>query len=127
VTRKKKNPLDALMDIPEVETAIRLHLPVLIQRMFDLAEGIVWMEERTNPETKERLRRIFTNGPDRQALQFLIENVMGKTPQRVELTGKGGGPVSVIPWAPLTEMEIAGLLPSGDTVVEGVYEEVGGV
>lgn len=122
--KKKSADLKAAMEIPEVEEAIKARLPVLIQRMFDLAEGVIMVETRTDNETGELVQRIYQVAPDRQALQFLIENVIGKTPQRVEMTGKGGGPMEVIPWAPLTQMEAAGLLPEGGQVIEGVFSEV---
>lgn len=114
--------LTELMGIPDVDVTIRAHLPLLIQRMFDLAEGVVMQEVRI--EGEETTTRIYQLAPDRLALQFLIENVIGKTPQRVELTGKDGGPVEVIPWAPLAHMEVAGLLPEGGQVVEGVYSVI---
>ena len=125
--RKKKisdKALAALMDIPEVDTEVRRRLPVLLQRMFDLAEGVIMHEQRVDGEGEVSVR-CYQLGPDRLALQFLIENVIGKTPQRLELTGKGGGPVEVVPWAPLTQMEAAGLLPEGGQVTEGVYSVIG--
>lgn len=114
--RKKKKAeegdLRGLMEIPEVEQAIKARLPILIQRMFDLAEGVVWVEQRVGEDGKIE-PRIYQNGPDRQALQFLIENVIGKTPQRIEMTGKQGGPMEIIPWMPLTQME---QLPEGPII-----------
>lgn len=125
--RKKKVDTEALaaalMDIPEVDKEVRKRLPELLQCMFDIARG-VFIEERRMTEDGE-VARVYQMGPDRLALQFLIENVIGKTPQRLELTGKGGGPMEVIPWAPLTQMEAAGLLPEGGQVVEGVYSVIG--
>jgi hypothetical protein len=100
--KKKFDELKKLMDIPEVEALLRARLPVLIQRMFDLAEGIVCVDYVVDPETGEEVPRAYKVPPDRQALQFLIENAIGKVPQRLEMTGKGGGPVQVIPWAPTT-------------------------
>lgn len=114
-----------LMDIPEVEAAIKFRLPTLLQRMFDLAEGVIMAETRTDRETGEIVQRVYQVAPDRQALQFLIENVIGKTAQRLELTGKGGGPMTVVPWAPLAQMAAAGLLPEGGQVVEGAYSVIG--
>lgn len=128
--RKKKTPakkagsLDDLMNIPEVEEAIRLRLPILIARMFDLAEGVIMVSTSEDKETGEYVQRIYQTSPDRQALQFLIENVIGKTPQRVELTGKDGERLNITPWAPLDSMEAAGLLPAGGQIVEGVYSVI---
>lgn len=119
--KKKPKPGDlrAAMEIPEVEEAIKARLPVLIQHMFDLAEGVVWVEQRVDDDGNI-VPRIYQAQPDRQALQFLIENVIGKTPQRVEMTGKDGGPMEVIPWAPVSGLEAAGLLTDGQDVVDGV-------
>jgi hypothetical protein len=124
--RKKKvdtEALASLMDIPEVDKEVRKRLPALLQRMFDIAEGVFIQEERYGEDGP--MVRVYQMAPDRLALQFLIENVIGKTPQRLELTGKGGGPMEVVPWAPLTQMEAAGLLPEGGQVVEGVYSVIG--
>jgi hypothetical protein len=125
--RKKKIDTEALaaalMDIPEVDKEVRKRLPALLQRMFDIAEGVFIQEERYGEDGP--MVRVYRMAPDRLALQFLIENVIGKTPQRLELTGKGGGPMEVVPWAPLTQMEAAGLLPEGGQVVEGVYSVIG--
>lgn len=118
--KKKSAALNDLMEIPEVERAIKARLPLLIQKMFDLAEGVVMVETRTDSETGELVQRVYQCAPDRQALQYLIDNVIGKTPQRIELTGKAGGPMEIIPWAPLTHMEAAGLLPEGTQTVDGV-------
>lgn len=115
----------AALDIPGVEEAIKSRLPTLIQRMFDLAEGVIMVETRTDKDSGELVQRVYQCAPDRQALQFLIENVIGKTPQRIEMTGKDGEAMQIIPWMPLAAMT-AKQLPVGDTVVDGVYEVLKG-
>jgi|FLYL01.1.fsa_nt_gi hypothetical protein len=107
-----RREMKELMGIPEVEEEIRKRLPILIQRMFDLAEGVLVQEVRLDKESGEMVARVYRQPPDRQALQFLIENVIGKTPQRIELTGRDGNPVEIIPW-----------MPTANAVSEGLLEE----
>ena len=100
LTPDAKQQLKAMMELPEFEDVIRAQLPSLLQAMFDLAEGVQIHEVKQDPDTKEWVGRVYQRAPDRLAAQFLIENVIGKVPTRVEMTGKDGESLTVIPWAP---------------------------
>ena len=92
-----KAQLQVMMDIPEFEETIKGRLPGLLQAMFDLAEGVQIQEIKQDPISKEWVNRTYTRAPDRLAAQFLIENVIGKTPTRIEMTGKDGESLTVMP------------------------------
>lgn len=101
-----------LMKIPDAEARILLRLDDLLTAMLDLALGHFVYIPRFNKETGEVETRVYEREPDAKAAMFLIENVIGKTPQRIEMTGKDGGPVKVIPWMSMDEAVKIGLLPS---------------
>jgi hypothetical protein len=109
----EKRALNELMNIPDVETEIRKVLPILLDRMLSLALGVHCLDVKVNKETGQPEQKVFRLPPDRQALQFLIENVIGKVPQRLEMTGKDGGPVEIIPWMPMVDAAAQGLLGDG--------------
>lgn len=90
--------LKDMMAVPDVEQAIRAELPNLITAMLDLAKGVYAHEERRVGD--EWVDRCYREKPDRLALTFLIENVIGKVPNRIEMTGDKGGPLKVVPWMP---------------------------
>lgn len=104
LTPAAKNQLKVMMELPEFEEIIRAQLPSLLQALFDLAEGVQIQEIKQDPDTKAWTERTYTRPPDRLAAQFLIENVIGKVPTRVELTGKDGEGLTVMPWAPKLKM-----------------------
>jgi len=104
LTPDAKAQLKVMMELPEFEDVIRAQLPTLLKAMFDLAEGVQVQEIKQDPNTKEWVGRIYARAPDRLAAQFLIENVIGKVPTRVEMTGKDGEALTVMPWAPKLEM-----------------------
>lgn len=110
-----------MMDIPDVEETIKAELPILLQRMFDLAEGVVLAEPIWNEATQSYERRIYEQKPDRQALQFLIENVIGKVATRVEMTGKDGEKLSIVPWMPLAIAVERGHV---EDLIEGTAKEL---
>ncbi len=109
------------MRAPEVEAFVQDRMPTLLGRLWDLAMGAVVLEEQIDKESGEVVPRIYRFPPDRQALQFLIENGIGKVPNRIEMTGEGGGPMRIMPWAP-AEL-VAGLLNDGQTI-EGESRDV---
>lgn len=118
LTPAEQQSLSALMQLEDVDRVIRGSLPILIDRMMELALGVLVLDVKANPKTGEIEQKIFRVPPDRQALQYLIENVIGKVPQRVELTGKDGGAVEIVPWAPMQAAEEAGLIVNSPSVVE---------
>ena len=50
--------------------------------------------------------RIYRSAPSREALQYLVDRALGKSPQRYEITGDEGGPVQVVPWLPTLEPDL---------------------
>lgn len=103
-----------LMRSAEVEEFVQERMPILLARIWDLAMGVTVLEEKIDETTGEVVPRIYRMAPDRQALQFLIENGIGKTPQRIEMTGEDGGPLRIMPWAPVASIPL--LLGDGDTI-----------
>ena len=118
LTPDVKAQLQVMMELPEFEDIIRAQLPKLLQAMFDLAEGVQIHEVKQDPNTKEWTGRIYSRPPERLAAQFLIENVIGKVPTRVELTGKDGEGLTVVPWAPKLGMIEGQLVDAKDGEVE---------
>ena len=118
LTPDNKNQLQAMMELPEFEEVIRAQLPTLLRAMFDLAEGVQVHEIKQDPNTKQWTGRIYQRPPDRLAAQFLIENVIGKVPTRVELTGKDGDSLTVVAWAPKLKMIEAELVEAKDGEVQ---------
>jgi len=126
-----------LMKIPDAEARILARLDDLLTAMLDLALGHFVMIPKFNKETGEVETRVYEREPDAKAAMFLIENVIGKVPQRLEMTGKDGGPVKVIPWMSMDEAVKIGLMPSlveqpddddddaaDDGATEGEYHDV---
>lgn len=86
------------MSIDDADAFIASRLPLLLERLMDLANGVQLVEYKLTDDGPSE--RIYRSAPDKDALKYLTERVMGKIPQRVELTGKEGGPVKVVPWMP---------------------------
>ena len=118
LTEQEQKSLEALMQIEDVDRVIRGMMPVLIDRMLELALGVCIQDQKVNPKTGDVEQKVFRVPPDRQALQYLMENVIGKVPQRVELTGKDGGAIEVIPWMPIQAAEEAGMITDAPAVIE---------
>lgn len=113
----QKEALKEIMDIPEFEDAIKTRLPGLLQAMFDLAEGVVHHEVKRDPDNGDWVSRCYSRDPERLAAQFLIENVIGKVPTRVEMTGKDGEAMKIVPWMPkLDAIEAEFIEPKEDEV-----------
>jgi hypothetical protein len=141
-SRKRKRRSIANMTIEEAERAIQKQLPALIDRLTDLAMGVlvavIEPHERENPETGEievvPEQRIYRLQPDKDALKYLTERVLGRVPQRVELKGTVDNTFTVIPWMPrdaaeekklvrpLTKRDVD-VLPSPVRVLEGPQRE----
>ena len=118
LTKDAKAQLQQMMELPEFEDQIRAQLPALLQAMFDLAEGVQIQELKQDPDSGQWVGRIYARAPDRLAAQFLIENVIGKVPTRVEMTGKDGESLVVMPWAPRLEMIEAELVEAREGEVD---------
>ena len=91
----------AAMEIAEMYVV--KNLPKYLKRLHALAMGItVVRDTKGGPQ-------IYSVPPDRAALESLVDRGLGKTPQRHEITGEGGGPMEILPWRPremLTEGDI---------------------
>ncbi len=109
----QKTPLKEMMEIPEFEEAIKSRLPNLLQAIMDIAQGHLAHQVRRDPDSGEWSDNCHDVPPDRLACQFLIENVIGKVPTRVEMTGKDGEAMKIIPW-----------MPKLDAIGEGVVETI---
>jgi len=70
--------------IADGESRIADRLPFLIDRMFELAEGI-----EVESIDAEGERRIYSRPPDRDAIKYLMDRVMGKPTERVEAEHSG--------------------------------------
>lgn len=66
--------------ISNAEKQIADQLPHLINKLFELAEGITVQE--TDKDGKEI---IYTRAPDLGALKYLVDRVMGKPTERKEM------------------------------------------
>lgn len=100
----------ALLKIPEFEQKVQDRLDDLLKAMIDLALGHFVTVAKFNKNTGEVETRIYEQPPDYKALSFLIENVIGKVPSRLEITGAGGGPVKVVPYMTMEEAIRVGIV-----------------
>lgn len=66
--------------IQAAEGKIRDRLPWLVDKMLELADGVEI--ERTD---RQGQRRIYSEPPDREAIKYLMDRVMGKAVQPVSL------------------------------------------
>lgn len=78
--------------INRAEKRIVDKLPQLVDRMLDLANGI--MVEDTNDLTGET--KVYLRAPDRQAGEYLINRIMGRPTERHEVDGDIGGRLHII-------------------------------
>lgn len=76
--------------IARSEKRIADKLPWLIDQMFSLAEGVTVQEADGHDGF-----RIYSRPPDRQAISYLVDRVMGRPTERQELTGKDGDPLEM--------------------------------
>lgn len=73
--------------IAKAEKQIADRLPHLIEKMMELADGV--LTEKISVDG----RVIYQNPPDYKALSYLIDRVMGKPTERKEITGDAGAPL----------------------------------
>lgn len=76
------------LPIARAEKRIADKLPDLIDRMFELSEGVL-VEEID----REGTPRIYQRPPDYKAISYLVDRIMGKPTERHELTGEDGAPL----------------------------------
>jgi hypothetical protein len=77
--------------IARAEKRIADKLPYLIDKMFELADGV--LVEDINPVTFKA--SVYREKPDRAALVYLIDRIMGKPVERQEHTGADGGAIGI--------------------------------
>ena len=65
--------------IRAAEDRIADRLPVLVDRLLDLASGVTVQEVGSDGEA-----RVYTRPPDRQAAEYLLNRIMGKPTDRSE-------------------------------------------
>lgn len=76
--------------INRAEKRIADRLPQLVDKMFELADGV--LVEDINPVLGTV--SVYREKPDRAALHYLIDRIMGKPMQRQEVTGQDGAPLA---------------------------------
>jgi hypothetical protein len=76
--------------IAKAEKRIADRLPSLIDKMLDLADGVMVEEVDLSGE-----KTVYQRPPDRVALIYLIDRIMGKPTERRELSGPERGPIPV--------------------------------
>lgn len=74
--------------IAKAEKKIADKLPWLIDQMMELATGV--LVEETD---KDGVPRVYQRPPDRQAIEYLANRIMGKPTERQEVTGADGAPM----------------------------------
>lgn len=76
--------------IARAEKQIADKLPTLIDRALELAEGVTVKEI-----DKDGGINIYTKPPDRQAIEYLVNRIMGKPTERQETDLEGGLTIKV--------------------------------
>lgn len=80
---RKPNAMRSLANKTPIQAAeglIRDRLPWLVEKLLELVEGVEVQETDRRGQT-----RIYTTPPDRQAAEYLIDRVMGKPTQPVDV------------------------------------------
>ena len=85
-TREKYAP-----KINATEKKIADSLLNLVDRMAELANGVSVQEISKDGEAF-----VYVRPPDRQAIEYLMNRIMGKPIQPQEITGEDGGPLKVL-------------------------------
>ena len=78
--------------IAAAEKQIADRLPSIIEKLFELGDGITVQETAANGDV-----RIYERPPDREALKYLVDRILGRPKERLdaELTGRAGGPIVI--------------------------------
>lgn len=71
--------------IRAAEDKIRDHLPMIVDRMIELVDGVTVQEPDGNGGV-----RVYTRWPDRAAGIYLMDRLMGKPTERQEFSGEIG-------------------------------------
>ena len=79
--------------IAAAEKQVVDRLPYLIGNLMQLADGVSVEEEDENSDDGTR---VYTKPPCFKSNAYLIDRVLGKATQAVEVSGKDGQPVEVV-------------------------------
>lgn len=71
------------MPVQAAESKIRDKLPWLVDKLFELAEGVEVQKRDRQGQT-----RVYSEIPDREAIKYLMDRVMGKPVQPIDLRDK---------------------------------------
>lgn len=76
--------------IQRAEKRIADKLPDLVDRMFDLANGVLVEEHTIDGQPF-----VYQRPPDYKATAYLIDRIMGKPTERKEVSGPDGAPIEL--------------------------------
>ena len=96
--------------IRAAENIIADRLPQYLDNLHELAGG-VWVEETD----KDGKRKIYKEKPCRQSNEYLVNRIMGKPTEAIEVSGPEGDGLKVI-------VEYEGSSPSDDSASPGPVE-----
>lgn len=77
--------------IARAEKRIADRLPDLIDKQFELAEGVTVQEADGHGG-----QRVYSRPPDRQAVEYLLNRIMGKPVERQEHSGPNQEPIPIV-------------------------------
>lgn len=86
--RKPKADLFAT-PIRKAEKRIADRLPFLVDKLFELSEGVLVESTRMDGTPY-----VYKTPPDRQAATYLVDRIMGKPAQAIEHSGPNGDPIA---------------------------------
>lgn len=113
ITTAERTIADHLPELVDHELALATGGAERVEEMYELALGIVVEDTRENPsgtvvKIKRQLfpqaapdemvlvsKKVITPEPDRAAIEYLIDRILGKPVQSTEVTGKDGGPLEI--------------------------------
>lgn len=96
--RKRKSEVHAAT-IAEIERRVADRLPALVDRFFELAEGVQVQRRGPNGEwatDPEGEPRTYREPPDIKALTYLFDRILGKPTQAVEVAGDQDAPLKIV-------------------------------
>lgn len=94
--------------IRQVEDKIKDRLPWVVDKLFELAEG-VWVESADIPGAKV----VYQKPPDRQACEYLMDRIMGKPTQPIDVRDKAKRVADELGWTVEQVIEEAQRIASG--------------
>lgn len=79
--------------IRRAEKKIADQLPTLVERMLELANGV--LAERVEITAEGMEMRVYREAPDYKAISYLVDRIMGKPSQAIDMDVSGTGVVLV--------------------------------